>query len=255
MTATAASNWPPTHAEGAWWREGSAWPLELCLPRVELARGRALELVSDELHPIRRYTLEKGTSEAPDIRVTACDDPKIAPRAGHLANIEPLDELPFASPQEVLPNQRLTVQRITSVGPGEDATLPAGQVRVSVAVSTTQPLDWPALEPTLRLVSGEVRQPSEIAQIAAGATLHYLVPERQSPLAVAWSVVSPNGVLFRWRATLAVPPARDAVLRAALRIVDTHPLASEAGSPSSCSSSPIVGRRRCNSKPRTWCSP
>jgi hypothetical protein len=113
--------------------------------------------------------------------------------------------------------QTLTVQALRVIGPGQDGVLPAGQGRIVVQALSPDGLDWPAYKPTLTLADGQQYLPSEITATAGGAELRYLVPLPVGEIALAWDVTAPGAVQsLRWRATLAPPPSRAEVLRAAL---------------------------------------
>jgi hypothetical protein len=121
----------------------------------------------------------------------------------------------------------ITVRAISIVGPGQDPTLPANMARVLVRVQASA-IDWPSLAPTLLLANGQAVQSPEQVATADGVELHYLVPLPASALELAWSITQPEtDQVLRWRATLAPPPTRDAVLRAALRVQEVHVLPSE----------------------------
>jgi hypothetical protein len=113
--------------------------------------------------------------------------------------------------------ETITVQAITITGPGQDPTLPAGQARIVVRVAARADLDWPAYAPTLLLLSGQAELPAETITQAQGTELRYLVPLPLTDTPIAWDLTVPgSGQVVRWRATLAPPLARSAVLHDAL---------------------------------------
>ena len=221
VTITTATIWPTTSG-GAYLRAGAPWPLQLCLPPQYVATVRAVELVGSDEAPRRRYTLQPAASgTVADLALAACgpETSGAAPLAGTLAETPATAIELFNQPIALDPETTLTVQSILVQGRGAEPTLPEGQVRISVSVSTTTSLAWPSLNPTLLLVTGAKVLPSETAAITAGAQLRYLVPAFDAPLDVAWQLATATGQ-HRWRITLAPPPTRLDVLRAALAVDD-----------------------------------
>lgn len=220
IMATTSANWPTT--DGPYLRTGMLWPLQLCLPQQELATVRAVELVGSDAVPRRRYTIQPAASGAvADLVLAACSSEEGGATAftGTLVEMPAAAVEPFNQPVALDPKTTLTVRTIKVGGRGEEPTLPEGQVRISVSVSTTASLAWPSLNPTLLLATDAKLLPSETAVVSGGALLHYLVPAFDAPLDVAWQLDTAAGQR-RWRTTLAPPSARLDVLRAALAIED-----------------------------------
>jgi hypothetical protein len=202
----------------AGWYAPSVVPLRLCLPSALLEQASALTLLAHDTHPARRYALsDMPATETPDLVVEGCDRVSVR-RSGILHDVLPQPEQPIGQLITLADETRVSMEAISLTGRGEDPTLPDGQARVQVRVRAEQALDWPALAPTLRLPSGAALLPSETVAVSDALELRYLVPAPRVPLAVAWSLASPSGDTLRWRATLATPPTRDAVLRAALQL-------------------------------------
>ncbi len=228
VTATTAATWPANAAPSAgqaYWNTSAVRPLRLCVPSTALADLTSVRLVSPNAVPERVYTLGAARSAATDLVVEACDAAAAqAPRYGVLQELAPLPANSIGAPVAIGTNaQTLTLEAVRVIGPGQDALLPAGQGRIVVRVHAPAGLDWPAYKPALTLADGRQYLPSETTQVAGGAELRYLVPLPSGEIALAWDITPPGAVRsVRWRATLAPPPSRAAVLRDALAVTQVH---------------------------------
>ena len=228
LTRTQAMSWPaPPLPQTGYVRRGSVWPLVICLPAETLAAADALVLPGNGRAPTRHYTLQPAPSAPLDLLAEPCaadSDPLMQTRYGVLTETrwptpEALNE-PVAIATETT-TATLTIHALTAVGRGEDTTLPAGQMQVTVAISGPAALDWPRLAPTLWLPDGSTVLPSETVATGPEAwALRYLVPDQTAPLAVAWTISAGERGPLRWWRTIVNPPlTRDAVLRHALVLI------------------------------------
>jgi hypothetical protein len=225
VTATTAAIWPQqTDADHrAYWNTTAVTPLRLCVPSAALADLTSVRLISATTWPERVYTLGAARSAATDLIVESCAAAgKQAPRYGVLQETVPLPANAIGAPVSLgMSAQTLTVQAVRVVGPGQDGVLPVGQGRIVVQVQAREGLDWPAYKPTLTLADGQQYLPSETTPTPGDTELRYLVPLPVGEITLAWDVTAPGAVQsLRWRATLAPPPSRAAVLRDALQV--TH---------------------------------
>lgn len=212
--------WPEAAApDQGYWRVSAIAPLMVCLPGRLLEDSVAVHLVSEGALPERVYTLTAAPAVTPDLRIEACAGGGARqPRVAVLQRTDPVQETPFDTPVALTDALTLTVHSITLHGPGDDPTLPPDTARVVVQV-VAPGLDWPAYAPTLLLADGTAVQTPEQLAAAEGIALRYLVTLPASDLDVAWDITAPESArLYRWRATLAPPPDRFSVLRAALEV-------------------------------------
>ena len=197
----------------------SAVPLVICIPAAQLQGTTEARLKGEGDTPERIYTLTSAGNTPFDLRIEPCegvstDHPALA---GMLQRVEPLALAEIGAPVTLSEGTSITVQEITIVGLGQDATLPTDAVRVIVRLQAPV-LDWPTYAPTLLLADGTVVQSPEQAPIAGGVELRYLVPLPAGELDLAWQVQPQSGIVMRWRVTLNPPPDRALVLRKALEI-------------------------------------
>ncbi len=205
-------------------RTSNLYPLRLCIPDNLLGTAQALTLPAMADQPARRYILSaERPPTTPDLVVEPCTGDASKHRYGTLLAIIPLTDQSLAQAVTLSGERQLTVQAITLIGSGQDPTLPRGQARVVVQVTTTATLDWPTLAPTLLLPSGTALLPSETIPLTAGVELRYLVPAPVAPLPVAWSITPDTAQpVLRWRTTLPLPASRQTILRDSLAITDVH---------------------------------
>jgi len=227
VTATTAATWPQeTDADHrASWNSSAVTPLRLCVAPTMLADLASVRLISPGAWPERVYSIGPTRSATTDLIVEACGAAgKQPPRYGVLQETTPLVANAPGMPVALGANgQTLTIQAIRVVGPGQDPTLPAGQGRIIVQVQEDAVTDWPAYKPTLTLADGQPYLPSETTPTQGGTELRYLVPLPAGEIALAWDVTVPGAVQsLRWRATLAPPRSRAAVLRDALLVQDVR---------------------------------
>ena len=211
----------------AWWRaweSGAALPLRLCVRGAALTKVDTVMLLAQGDLPARRY--RRTSAPIPDLELTAPDN---AGWFGALFSTEATTDQAPGDSARLDGETSLRVTAITAAGPAEDPTLPADQMRVSVAVSATATVDWAALAPTLLSARGDVVETSVTEAGEDGALLRYVVPATSEPLAFVWRVNRPDGSVMRWRATVPPPPDRAALLRASLTLLDASAAASPDG--------------------------
>lgn len=229
VTATTGLHWPSVSAAGGgYWRSPQSWPLALCVDPTLFATMSSVDLASDGtgVYPTRRYHITDQQPTPLDLLLNACGTPpEGAPsvRYGQLVATEAPPTEPMSKSVALNAHTSITVQDIAVVGPGDDPTLPTGQVQVLVRASGPPNFDWPTLAPTLHLATGASSLPSAIATTPQGTELRYLVASYPDELAAIWVLTPPNGSSARqWRATLPPPRSRDAVLRDALQLQDAR---------------------------------
>jgi len=200
------------------WLAGSFRPIELCLPAERLAGLASLRLVTTNRLPTRVFVLSPERAADTDLVISACagQDDEAAPRFGRLQTVEAAADLDPGTPA---PNG-FVVTSVTAHGRGEDPTLPEGRLVLSVTVEDAdQARDWVALAPTVLLADGSTALPSETERSGTMLRFDYLIADQTAPFDTVWQVTGADQVV-RYRVTLAPPPARDAVLRTALRVAD-----------------------------------
>ncbi|MEN9935948.1 MAG: hypothetical protein RLZZ387_2527, partial [Chloroflexota bacterium] len=213
----------PAEAAGAAWRSTNALPLQLCAPGDLLAGVTQATVLSGGDHATRAYTLSATAPARPDLIIVACGG-EATTRYGTLTGTEP-PTVSNVGDQVMLPGDlALTLASLTIIGPGADPTLPPDQARVTALVritgpqTVTQALTWPDYAPTLITITGARVSPAETRSTEDGAALTFLVALPSAPIEAALSITPPGAPqASRWLTRLDVPPARDAVLRAALR--------------------------------------
>lgn len=211
----------PNDGEVAGVEDGAVLPLRLCVRGVALTKVDTVVLLAQGDLPARRY--RRTSAPVPDLELIAPND---VGWFGALLATEPVvDHVPGDS-ASLDAEMSLRVTAITAAGPAEDPTLPADQMRVSVAVSATAAVDWAALAPTLLSARGDVVETSATEAGEDGALLRYVVPATSEPLAFGWRVNRPDGGVLRWRATVPSPPDRAALLRSSLTLLDASAAAS-----------------------------
>lgn len=227
VAAVAYDDWPPpSPVEGGTWREGTSWPVELCLPRGLLRPDVVgLHLVSAGDAPARDYRLSTApVGPGPSSLVLRdCSGDLALTRYGTVEVTAP----PFAAaPGEMMSlpgGLAITLESLQVVGPSQDDLLPAGRVRV-LAVATGEGVsDWSALRPTLLLASGEAAALSASPESGddGRTVLTYLINTFDAPTPVAWQVNDlSTGRMARWRSTLPPPPSRLAYLSEVLHVGD-----------------------------------
>lgn len=234
VSPTAELEWPalPANAEQAFWNTNTIAPVRLCLPASRLEGLSQLTLISMGEIPARTYALSTTRAGA-DLVVEPCQrSANTATRYGVLQATTPPVSLKVGEGADLPHEERVTVEAVQVVGPGEDPALPAGAARVIVHVNGPA-LDWPAYVPTLLLETGERASSPEEVATTNGVELRYLVALPVSDIAVAWSITPPGSLTpYRWRATLSPPPERLAVLRDALLVRDVAVVAAPDGSTS-----------------------
>jgi hypothetical protein len=234
VSPTTALDWPsvPANTDPVFWNTGAIAPVRLCVPARRLEGLSQLTLVSMGEIPARTYALST-TRAGTDLVVEPCQrSAKTATRYGVLQSTTLPVSLKLGEGAALPNEERVIVEAIRIVGPGEDSTLPTGSARIVVQVNGPA-LDWPAYAPTLLLATGERAASPEHVARTNGVELRYLVALPASDLAVAWSITPPGSLTpLRWRATLAPPPDRLAVLRDALLVRDVAVTAAPDGSTS-----------------------
>ncbi len=226
--ATAAhGTWPALPpSEGAAWREGTVWPIELCLPRDMLRPDAVgLRLLSAGDAPARDYRLSSspGGPGPSSLILRDCGGDQSLTRYGVVEAAAPL---PAAVPGETLSlpgGPAITLESFQVVGPSQDDLLPTGRVRVQVVATGDGVRDWSALRPTLLLASGEAAALSASPESGddGRTVLTYLVGGFETPLSVAWQVSDlATGRMARWRSTLPPPPTRLTYLDEVLQVGD-----------------------------------
>lgn len=208
---------------GARWHPEQLVPLRLCLPAAVLADATRITLVSGEGRPDRAYTLVASSTDTPDLILEPCGG-SAAPRAAVLQQLITASDATVGEEQTLAEGAAVTLIDLTVVGPGDDPTLPPAQARVMARVRG-EIRDWAAAAPTLLLPDGQALLPAAAPITDTGqTTLSYLIPLPVAELPVAWSLAPPGGgPPVRWRATLPVPPTREAVLRSALLVSGVRP--------------------------------
>jgi hypothetical protein len=218
LTRAAYASWPQPGA-GAW-REGTAWPLEICLARETLpAADTQVTIQSAGAVPLRVYRVTRERSNPTDLILSDCGGDARLTRYGALVQ-SPV--MPSAAAQEAqtLAGQSFTLDAISVIGPGENPELPDTSAEVHVRVRGNA-ANWEALQPKLTLLNGTTHNHTgAIATDADGVTLiRYAIAFSTQPLAVAWDLTDPGtGTTVRWRATLPAPLSRDAYFRQALTV-------------------------------------
>jgi hypothetical protein len=210
-----ATRWPD-EPEANFWLDGAMYPLEICLPSVRLIDLTKLIVEAADGAPVRHYLPSDPAVAVPDLRLHACDD---RDHPVWLGTLHVVETPPFFVPGDATP-AGLRVEQISVLGSGDDPTLATGRMAVLVTVQAPLGTDWLAQTSALLLATGERVLASATATTSATTMLRYLVPEQHEPMPVVWQISAGDGELVRYRATLAPPPSRDAVLRAALRIRD-----------------------------------
>jgi hypothetical protein len=205
-------------------RADAVYPPLLCLDAATLAEAQQVTLIGAGQQPQRTYTLRPpGNTSGADLLLQPCDGDGPV-RAGVLqAVIPPPEQRVGDTVTLTLPDgstAQVTVQALDLVGPGHDRTLPADGARVRVTVQADAPVDWPTLKPTLLLHTGAALLPAATEpQAAGGVQFRFLITAPTAPLDAALLLTSGDHVV-RWRARLAPPPSRVAVLRQGLRVSD-----------------------------------
>jgi hypothetical protein len=235
LSATQEASWPtqaaaPNAPLVGYWRSIAFAPLVVCAPNKTLTDLTSIRLIGARDIPDRIYAVVAARSSTVDLVIEACQagsDATVPTRYGTLHRTISLAARRVGESASLSGNVHITVRAISVVGPGQDPTLPANMSRALVQVQGSN-IDWPTYAPTLLLASGQAVQSPEQVATADGVELHYLVPLPASDLEVAWSITPPGiDQVLRWRATLAPPPTRDAVLRAALTVREVKVLPSE----------------------------
>jgi hypothetical protein len=219
LTPAPYTPWPRPGASA--WRQGTAWPVEICLPRDALPiDAAALTLSSAGAAPERRYRLAAQRRADPDLILSDCaGDPQLI-RYGVLERVQPLGSAAPGATQTVA-GAAITLTEISIVGPGDDPTLTLDTALVTVSVRGDV-ADWEALRPTLILPNGENRPGSRASADAAPdgmAALRHLIPLPTQPLTLAWELTDPaTGAVVRWRTTAPAPLSRAAYLQRFLEV-------------------------------------
>ena len=235
ISATREPRWPSSEVASdaplvGYWRATAFAPLVVCVPEKNLAGVTSIRLSSGGDVPDRIYAVSAAHNAAIDLVVEPCQpgsDTAGLTRYGSLKTTSSLKAIGVGESAALPGNAHVTVQAIDMIGPGQDPTLPPNTARVLVRVPAPN-LDWPAFAPTLLLASGEAVQSPEQTTTADGVELRYLVPLPAADLSVAWSITLPGtNQVLRWRTTLAPPPGRDTVVRAALSVREVKALAPE----------------------------
>lgn len=216
------TRWPqecasPEAAHGCW-LVGSFRPIELCLPAERLTELATLRLLAPAGLPTRVFVLSPERAAATDLVIRSCSgqDDEAAPRFGRLQTVDTSANLAPGTPTP----DGFVVTSVTARGRGEDPTLPEGRLVLSVAVEDAdQARDWVALAPTILLADGSTALPSETERTGTTLRFDYLIADQTEPFDALWQVTGVDQVV-RYRVTLEPPPARDAVLRTALRVED-----------------------------------
>lgn len=209
-------------AAAIWYPEHLA-PLRLCLPADVLAGARSVTLLSGEGQPDRIYAMGANEAQSADLLLEPCDG-NAPSRTATLQDVRAQTDAALGAVQALPDGTEATLTSIQILGPGDDPGLPSGQASVTLQVRATI-TDWPAVAPTLLLASGEAMLPAEPPTHAGGqATLRYLIPLPTADTPIAWSLTPPGTSRpVRWRAVLAAPPNRAAVLREALAVTELAP--------------------------------
>ena len=220
QVAPVTTRWPASCVDaatgGGCWLQNSFRPLELCLPADNLRTIVGLRVDAAAGLPSRLFTITPADGLEADLLIMPCDEDAnaIAPLVGRL---QALELPPVLAPGAPAPGA-FQVSAITVQGRGEDSTIAAGSLRLSVTIQDNdETRDWGALAPTVLLADGSTASPSGTASDGAERRLDYLIANQTEPFDVLWQVAAADQVV-RYRATLEPPPARDAVLRTRLRI-------------------------------------
>jgi hypothetical protein len=193
-----------------------AWPLDLCVP-TSLENVTGVTLQAPGL-PERIYTVREAVPSGADAIILNCADPSQTRRAFIRSTVPP----PSVAVGAAQPwnGGTITLAEVKQIGPGHDPLLPVERMRIRLLVAVDAPdasvVDWPSLQPTLHLQSGEVVLAEQIEEQAPQAgpprfLLTYLVPMASGRQAFSWQVVEDEAPR-RWRFTLPAPPSRQAVL-------------------------------------------
>ncbi|WP_129676637.1 hypothetical protein [Candidatus Chloroploca sp. Khr17] len=220
VTQTAREAGWPTLREGtqAVWAAATWLPLRFCVPALLLADATTVTLPGGGDTPTRVGHLTTDRLSQADLQIDACE-PKstVTPRLALLQIVAPAEPRALGQAVTLPDGTALTVDRFILTGRGEDPTLPAQQARLTVMVTSSAPVDWPLVAPTLRLPNGTALLPSALTNTPTGSAVQYLVPHPHSPLDVTWSLSpAPPAPLLRWRTLLEPPLSREEVLRTAL---------------------------------------
>jgi hypothetical protein len=223
--STSRASWPRAGEGAAGWREGSIWPLELCVAGEALPEAAAqVQIASEGTGLIRTYQLaddQQQLSAPTSLIISACDDAKQL-RYGALTTSVPQPAAAVGEAQTLTTNPAITLVEATVTGHAEAAEVPDGKVRVTLLVDTDAPIaDWTPLKPSLQLASGEPVGPMSDPVVAPSGrtTLRYLVDTYALQSSASWQVSdSDSGAAIRWRLTLPPPPSRLAYLDQHLQV-------------------------------------
>lgn len=213
-------------ASGALWLRDRPRPLTLCLSGDVQQTATSIRVRSSGDMPERVYSLydpaTAATGTTPDLVVLACGVADSS-RPGILSATQPMTDVALGTAFDLGDGRSSTVTSITVEGPAQDQTIPAGQVRVVVAVHAPSDVDWSQFAPTLITAGGASLLPAETTARDGNTAFLYLAPSWQGPSDVAWMITSHDALRSaRWRVTLDPPLTRLALLRAALDIADVQ---------------------------------
>lgn len=211
-----------TNPVAVWYPEHLV-PLLLCLPADVLVEATGVTLLSGEGQPDRVYALAPEGALSADLRLEPCGG-NATPRAATLQEVRAPTDAALGEEQLLSANERVTLADVQIIGPGDDPTLPPGQARVSVETRAGI-TDWAAYAPTLMPASGQALLPAEPPAPERDVTiLRYLIPLPSSDTPIVWNLTPPGtGRPVRWRAILAAPPDRQAIVRDALAVTAVAP--------------------------------
>jgi hypothetical protein len=235
LSATYETSWPtqaaaPNAPLVGYWRSTAFAPLVVCAPNKTLTDLTSIRLIGARDIPDRVYAVVAARSSAVDLVIEPCHsgtDAAAPTRYGTFQTTVSMAARRVGESASLSGSGDITVRAISIVGPGQAPTLPANMARVLVQVQGSN-IDWPTYAPTLLLASGQAVQSPEQVATVDGVELHYLIPLPASDLEVGWNITLPGtDQVLRWRAMLAPPPSRDAVLRAALMVREVKVLPSE----------------------------
>lgn len=219
LMRAAYASWPQL-GSGAW-REGTAWPLEICLSREALSAlaDTQVTIQSAGAVPLRAYRVTRDRPTAADLILSDCGGDARLTRYGALVQ-SPVMPSAAVTEAQTLAGQSFTLDAISVIGPGENPELPDTSAEVHVRVRGTA-ANWEALQPKLTLLNGTTHNHTGAIETGAdGVTLiRHAIALSSQPLAVAWDLTDPGtGTTVRWRATLPAPLSRDAYLRQVLTV-------------------------------------
>jgi hypothetical protein len=155
-----------------------------------------------------------------DLLVRSCTGQEPALPA-HLTTTGPVRDALVGAVVELGSHGRVQLQSVRLIGPGEDPRLPPDHAQLTLLISSSLSLDWPALAPTLLLDDGQQFLPLQQQRLADAlqTELIYLIPAPDRSVQLLWQLSPLSGQPpQRWRIALDAPPSRAVLLRDTLVI-------------------------------------